>query len=191
MRVKNLMFLAMMFLAAPLCSCSDDDDDKKIQDPEKEVSVATTMKMKIDVTLSEDLFTVADVHLGYINANGEQVSEKLTSPKIDKVITAPIEKVKDTGMGYGIFLQSKRLEAHEVDHYAVGSGSHSSAWQVLDQQGKVMDGDAPSTTSTLAVGADKIEEYLQKRAKLVEKAYKVSADGKLESTTIAWGFNFI
>ncbi len=193
MRVKNLMFLAMMLLAAPLCSCSDDDDDKKIQEPVKEESVATSFKMRVDVTLPEGLFVVADVYLGYTDAKGEQVLEQQTSPEIKKTVIVSVEseKVKETGLGYAIFLQSKHLETHEVDHYTVGKGTHFSAWQILDQNGDVMHGEPYSKINKSGVGADDIESYLEKNTKLMECAYKISADGKIEDTTIAWGFNFI
>lgn len=196
MRVRNLMFMAMMLLATPVCLClasCSDDDDEKIQEPVKEPSVATDFKMVVDVTLPADLFVVADVYLGYTDAEGKQVLEQQTSPEIKKTVIASVEleKVKENGLGYAIFLQSKHLETHEVDHYMIGTGTHSSAWQILDQNGDVMQGEPYFTKYQGSVGADKIEDYLERRAKLQERAYKISADGKIVESTIAWEFNFI
>lgn len=183
MKLKDFMFWTMMLLTVSLCSCSDSEDNDI---PAEEKQVATSLNMKVELEMCEDLFTVADVYLGYINANGEQVSEKLNSPKVSKDIVVPLSKAKT--VGYCVILQSKKLEAHEVERYTVGVNTNQVMCCLLDQHENVMSVSSSGTATKLSVGANDIEDYLARNVVLLEYGCEVSSENKLVEGTINWGF---
>jgi len=186
MKVKDFMFWAMMLLIVPLCACSDDDNEV----PAEEKPVATSLMTNINFELYEDVFTVADVYLGYIDANGEQVSEKLSSPKVSKEIVTPLSKAK--AVGYCIILQSKKLETHEAVSYRMGLSANQGICVVLDQNGKSMgQSSSMGTTMKMSVGAGDIEEFLERSVVFADYGCKLSSDNELKDAKIEWGFNFI
>lgn len=186
MKVKDFMFWAMMLLIVSLCACSDDDNEV----PAEEKLVATSLMLDINFELYEDVFTVADVYLGYIDANGEQVSEKLSSPKFSKEVVIPLSKAKS--VGYCIILQSKKLETHEAVSYRMGLSANQGICVVLDQYEKSMrQSSSMGSIMKMSVGADDIEEFLERSVVLVDYGCKLSSDDKLENAQIEWGFDFI
>lgn len=191
MKVRNFLFGAMMLLFVPMWSCSSDDTSQEDVPAPKEDPVATTLRMVVDVVLPEDFFVFADVYLGYIDAKGEQVSEKLTSPEIDKEIAAAVDKVNT--LGYCVILQSKSLTEHQSDTYEVGTKTNNSTWLLYDQfQQRIPTSPIPKVFGTYHIKNADVERYVSEHTFLLNKAYKLTGKGDdLEPATIDWEFDFI
>lgn len=191
MKVRNFLFGAMMLLFVPLWSCSNDNTPQEdVPDP-KEEPVATTLLMIVKVVLPEDYFVFADVYLGYIDAKGDQVSEKLTSPEINKEIAAPVDKVNT--LGYCVILQSKSLTEHQSEIYEVGTKINYSTWLLYDQfQQHIPTSPIAKKYGTRYIRNTDVEKYLNEHTFLLDMAYKLNdKEDDLEDATIDWEFDFI
>ncbi len=180
-----------MLLFVPLWSCSNDNTPQEDLPDPKEEPVATTLRMIVKVVLPEDCFVFADVYLGYTDAKGDQVSEKLTSPEIYKEIAVPVDKVNT--LGYCVILQSKSLTEHQSEIYEVGTKTNYSTWLLYDQfQQPMPTSPIANVFGTRYIRNTDVEKYLDKHPFLLNKAYKLNdKEDDLEDATIDWEFDFI
>ena len=181
MNVKDFfrkVFFVLMSVVL-FTSCSDDDDNEP-----KPEATPKGMGVYIAVDLSQDLFSAADVYLQYIDGNGTQQVEKVTSTSIRKtVVTTNFSQQ----LGYRIMLKEKATNNIETETCKV-SWSDASVFAVIDTDGEVFSEYAVTTQTSYTISKAKLSDWITKHADLRNVGYTVSADKKtFNSVTINWG----
>lgn len=81
-----MMAIAALFLSVGFTACSSDDDDNNNGNTPG-ASEAVTGQLRLNFTVTEDLFNVADIKVTYSDETGKDVTETLSSAEFNKTVT--------------------------------------------------------------------------------------------------------
>ena len=86
--MKNLKIMSMLLggllALGSLASCGSDNDE---DDPKPEVKKATSATAEYVVNISQSLFDAATITIYYIDSNGQQAQETVTSSPWKKTVS--------------------------------------------------------------------------------------------------------
>lgn len=184
--MKNLKIMSMLLggllALGSLASCGGDDDD---DNDEPEVQKATSARAEYVVNVSQDLLNVATVTIYYIDANGQQAQENVTSTTWTKNVSFA---ALPTNAGFSV--QAALKGAATQEEYIIEADGKMTV-TVLDQKGVVIGN--PFVGSKLEVkgllGPDYLGQYLTRISLRLLEAKAIAADGTVRDTSITWGGN--
>ncbi|MCR4920615.1 MAG: hypothetical protein K5945_02765 [Bacteroidaceae bacterium] len=179
--MKNLKIMSLLLgglLAfGSLTSCGDDD--------EPEVMKATSAKAEYVVNLSQDLLDAANVIIYYMDSNGEQAQETVTTTTWTKSVS--FAKLPAQA---GFSVQPTLKGEPTQEEYTIEATGQMTL-TLLDQKGKTFG--EPFVSQLLQIkgqlGPDYLEKYLTRISTRVSEAKEIAADGTFADTTISWGGN--
>ena len=185
MKYSKLISLFVAALTFMSCGGSDDSDE-----PTPEVLKATSATAEYVVNLSQELLDAATVTIYYIDANGQQAQETVTSATWTKTVSFA---ALPTNAGFSV---QPRLKGEPTkDEYTIEADGKMTV-TVLDQKGAPLSagtGTGLYTGSKLEVkgqlGPDFLGQYLTRISGRLLEAKAIAADGTLTDTTITWGDN--
>ena len=174
--LKNFFMMAVAALALVACG-SDDEPD------EPEVSKATEFVSTLSMTVSQDLFDVANVTVYYIGSDGQVKSESMGSTEWTKTITQKLP------CKYGFAFACAKKPGVTIDESKTYTFREvlSRSFKVLDQNGKEISGSDRELSFKDEVMGEGVETYLSGLSFSYE--FAVDEDGNQTATTIDWGFN--
>ena len=184
--MKNLKIMSMLLggllALGSLASCGGSDDG---DEPTPEVLKATSATAEYVVNLSQELLDAATVTIYYIDANGQQAQETVTSATWTKTVSFA---VLPTNAGFSV---QPRLKGEPTkDEYTIEADGKMTV-TVLDQKGGTLG--TPYVGSKLEVkgqlGPDFLGQYLTRISGRLLEAKAIAADGTITDTTITWGGN--
>lgn len=180
--MKNLKIMSMLLggllALGSITACSSNDDEPEIMKP-------TGAKVEYVVNLSQDLLNAATVTIYYINANGQQAQETVTSSPWTKTVNFTSLPAQ---AGFSV---QPRLKAEPLqEEYTIEADGKMNV-TVLDQKGSTIGN--PFVGSKLEVkgqlGPDYLGQYLTRIGSRLQEAKAIAADGTFSDTTINWGGN--
>lgn len=184
--MKNLKIMSMLLggllTLGSLASCgggSDNDEDVP------EVMKATSATAEYVVNLSRNLLDAATVTIYYLDANGQQAQETVTSSPWTKTVNFTSLPAQ---AGFSV---QPRLKAEPLqEEYTIEADGKMNV-TVLDQKGSTIGN--PFVGSKLEVkgqlGPDYLGQYLTRIGSRLHEAKAIAADGTITDTTIIWGGN--
>ena len=185
MKYSKLISLFMAALTFMSCGGSDDGDE-----PTPEVLKATSAKAEYVVNLSQQLLDAATVTIYYIDANGQQAQETVTSATWTKTVSFA---ALPTNAGFSV---QPRLKGEPTQEEYTIEADGKMTVTVLDQKGAPLSsgtGTGLYTGSKLEVkgqlGPDFLGQYLTRISGRLQDAKAIAADGSFSETTINWGGN--
>ena len=178
--MKNLKIMSMLLggllALGSLPSCSDD---------EPEGLKAKSAKAEYKVQLSQDLLDAASVTIYYIDSNGEQAQETVTSGSWTKTVSFASLPTK---AGFSV---QPALKGEPSQEKYIIEASAQMIVTILDQHGATLGepyvGNKKEVKGQL--GPDYLGQYLTRISTRVLEAKAISADGTISDTTIDWGGN--
>ena len=176
--IKKFFMLAVAALA--LVACGDDDEP---ENPTPEPSKATEFVSTLSMTVSQDLFDVANVTVYYIGSDGLVKSESMGSTEWTKTITQKLP------CKYGFAFACTKKQGVTIDESKTYTFNEvlSRSFEIHDQNGKVISGSNHELKFKDEVTAEGIEMFVSNLSFSYE--FDVDEDGKQTATTIDWGFN--
>ena len=180
--MKNMKIMSQLLggllVLGSLVSCGSDD--------EPEVKTPTSARAEYMVNLSQDLLDVATVTIYYIDSNGQQAQETVTSTpwtKIVSIATLPVPAV-------GFSVQPQLKGEPSKDSYIIEADGKITI-TVLDKKGATYG--EPYVGSKLEVkgllGPDFLGQFLTRVSLRLSEAKTIAADGTISDVIIAWGGN--
>lgn len=172
----------MMALAAILCvstfvACGGDDNNEETTDTK-------TSSFNYSFSFNDELLSIADVKISYIDTNGEEKSEYVSSTSWEKTFTA---NKFDVSAGVAISMSLKNGVELTKESYKI-----KFAYSYLitsTKNGKTVANNPFSISKDSAIGASDVESILKRRSG--STAFKIDADGQIEKTTLSWSDNGI
>lgn len=176
--IKKFFMLAVAALA--LVACGDDDEP---ENPTPEPSKATEFVSTLSMTVSQDLFDVANVTVYYIGSDGQVASEQMGSTEWTKTITQKLP------CKYGFAFACAKKPGVTIDESKTYTFREalSRSFKVLDQNGNSISGNNHTVKFKDEVIGESVEAYLSDLSFSYE--FAVDEDGNQTATTIDWGFN--
>ena len=178
--IKKFFMLAVAALA--LVACGDDDEpDNPTPEPNKATEFVSTLSM----TVSQDLFDVANVTVYYIGSDGQVKSESMGSTEWTKTITQKLP----CKYGFAFACAKKPGVTIDEDRTYTFSEVLSRSFKVLDQNGKEISisGSNKGLSFKEEVMGEGVETYISELSFSYE--FAVDENGTQSATTIDWGFN--
>ena len=184
--MKNLKIMSMLLggllALGSLASCGGSDDG---DEPTPEVLKATSAKAEYVVNLSQNLLDAATVTIYFIDGNGQQAQETVTTTTWTKTVSFA---ALPTQAGFSVQPLLKGEPTQE--EYTIEADGKMTV-TVLDQKGNTFGN--PYAGSGLEVkgqlGPDYLGQYLTRISTRLFEAKAIAADGSLTDTTITWGGN--
>ena len=175
LKIMSVLLGGLLALGS-LPSCSDD---------EPEGLKATSAKAEYKVQLSQDLLDAASVTIYYIDSNGKQAQETVTSDSWTKTVSFASLPAR---AGFSV---QPALKGEPSQEKYVIEASAQMIVTVLDQHGATLGepyvGNKKEVKGQL--GPDYLGQYLTRISTRVLEAKAISADGIISDTTIDWGGN--
>lgn len=178
---KRIVFIALML--AIFTSCSDDDGGGESIPTEEPVAMA----IKIDLFFTPDYLSVADLSLWYLDVNGIQQCEPITSSTVSKTI---VVTSLSQSIGYCIYTRQKVLTDTKIDSYSLGYSDNSIAY-TLDKSGNVLYYTRDGLSKVQTITATGLANWIGRNEILINHAYNLSSDNKLIKTSIDWNVTAI
>lgn len=174
--IKKFFMLAVAALALVACGGDDEPD-------EPEVNKATEFVSTLTMTVSQDLFDVANVTVYYIGSDGQVKSESMGSTEWTKTITQKLP------CKYGFAFACAKKPGVTIDESKTYTFREalSRSFKVLDQNGNSISGNNHTVKFKDEVIGESVETYLSGQSFSYE--FAVDEDGNQTATTIDWGFN--
>lgn len=180
MKYSKLISLFVAALTFMSCGGSDDGDE-----PTPEVLKATSATAEYVVNLSQELLDAATVTIYYIDANGQQAQETVTTTTWTKTVSFA---ALPTQAGFSV--QPALKGAASQESYTIEADGKMTV-TLLDQKGATFGN--PYMGSKLEVkgqlGPDYIGQYLTRISGRLNEAKAIAANGTISDTTITWGGN--
>ena len=178
--IKKFFMLAVAALALVACG-SDDEPENPTPEPNKATEFVSTLSM----TVSQDLFDVANVTVYYIGSDGQVKSESMGSTEWTKTITQKLP------CKYGFAFACAKKPGVTIDESKTYTFSEilGRSFKVLDQNGKEISisGSNKGLSFINEVMGEDVETYISGLSFSYE--FAVDENGKQTATTIDWGFN--
>ena len=178
--IKKFFMLAVAALALVACG-GDDEPDNPTPEPSKATEFVSTLSM----TVSQDLFDVANVTVYYIGSDGQVKSESMGSTEWTKTITQKLP------CKYGFAFACAKKPGVTIDESKTYTFSEmlSRSFKVLDQNGKEISisGSNKGLSFKEEVMGEDVETYISGLSFSYE--FAVDEKGTQSDTTIDWGFN--
>ena len=180
--MKNLKIMSMLLggllALGSITACSSNDDEPEIMKP-------TGAKVEYVVNLSQDLLNAVTVTIYYLDANGQQAQETVTSSPWTKTVNFTSLPAQ---AGFSV---QPRLKAEPLqEEYTIEADGKMNV-TVLDQKGSTIGN--PFVGSKLEVkgqlGPDYLGQYLTRIGSRLQEAKAIAADGTFSDITIIWGGN--
>ncbi len=178
--MKNLKIMSVLLggLLALSClsSCGKD---------EPEVLKATGAKAEYVVNLSQDLLNAATITIYYIDGNGEQAQEVVTtSPWKKSVAFAKLP----TQAGFSV---QPTLKGEPTQEKYIIEAMGQMIITVLDQKGATLGEPIKSELKQAQgqLGPGFLGQFMTRISSRVYEAKAIAADGTVTATTITWGGN--
>ena len=179
----GLLGLTGLFLLLVFTSCGSDSDEPTPVEPE--VMKAASAKAEYVVNLSQNLLDAATVTIYFIDGNGQQAQETVTTTTWTKTVSFA---ALPTQAGFSV--QPALKGAASQESYTIEADGKMTV-TLLDQKGATFGN--PYVGSKLEVkgqlGPDYIGQYLTRISTRLCEAKAVAADGTITDTTITWGGN--
>ena len=184
--MKNLKIMSMLLggllALGSLASCGGSDDG---DEPTPEVLKASSATAEYVVNLSQQLLDAATVTIYYIDANGQQAQETVTSATWTKTVSFA---ALPTNAGFSV---QPRLKGEPTqEEYTIEADGKMSV-TVFDQKGGTFG--TPFVGSKLEVkgqlGPVYLGQYLTRISTRLLEAKSIAADGTITDTAITWGGN--
>ena len=184
--MKNLKIMSMLLggllALGSLASCGGSDDG---DEPTPEVLKASSATAEYVVNLSQQLLDAATVTIYYIDANGQQAQETVTSATWTKTVSFA---ALPTNAGFSV---QPRLKGEPTqEEYTIEADGKMSV-TVFDQKGGTFG--TPFVGSKLEVkgqlGPVYLGQYLTRISLRLLEAKAIASDGSITDTTITWGGN--
>ena len=180
MKYSKLISLFMAALTFMSCGGSDDGDE-----PTPEVLKATSAQAEYVVNLSQNLLDAATVTIYFIDGNGQQAQETVTTTTWTKTVSFA---ALPTQAGFSV--QPALKGAASQESYTIEADGKMTV-TLLDQKGATFGN--PYVGSKLEVkgqlGPDYIGQYLTRISTRLCEAKAIAADGTITDTNITWGGN--
>ena len=178
--IKKFFMLAVAALALVACG-GDDEPDNPTPEPSKATEFVSTLSM----TVSQDLFDVANVTVYYIGSDGQVKSESMGSTEWTKTITQKLP------CKYGFAFACAKKPGVTIDESKTYTFSEilGRSFKVLDQNGKEISisGSNKGLSFINEVMGEDVETYISGLSFSYE--FAVDEKGTQSATTIDWGFN--
>ena len=186
--MKNLKIMSMLLgglLALGSLSSCGSDDDEDTPEPTPEVMKAASAKAEYVVSLCQDLLSAASVTIYYIDSNGQQAQETVTSPTWTKSVTFSTLPAKA-----GFSVQPSLKGNPTLEEYAIEATGQINVI-VLDQRGDTFGSPYAGSMQEVKgqLGPDYLGQYLTRISSRLFEAKAIGADGSITDTTITWGGN--
>ena len=176
--IKKFFMLAVAALA--LVACGDDDEP---ENPTPEPSKATEFVSTLSMTVSQDLFDVANVTVYYIGSDGQVKSESMGSTEWTKTITQKLP----CKYGFAFACAKKPGVTIDEDRTYTFSENLGRSTEIVFQKGNSISGNTHLAKFKGEVMGESVETYLSDLSFSYE--FAVDEDGNQTATTIDWGFN--
>ena len=184
--MKNLKIMSMLLggllALGSLTSCGSDNDE---DDPKPEVKKATSATAEYVVNLSQSLLDAATVTIYYIDSNGQQAQETVTSSPWKKTVS--FTKLP-TQAGFSV--QPRLKGEPSQDTYIIEADGKMTV-TVLDQKGDTFGN--PYVGSKLEakgqLGPGFLGQFLSRISSRLLDAKAIAEDGTISNTSITWGGN--
>lgn len=166
--------------ALALVACGDDDEpDNPTPEPNKATEFVSTLSM----TVSQDLFDVANVTVYYIGSDGQVKSESMGSTEWTKTITQKLP----CKYGFAFACAKKPGVTIDEDRTYTFSENLGRSTEIVFQKGNSISANNHSVKFKDEVIGESVETYLSGLSFSYE--FAVDEDGNQTATTIDWGFN--
>jgi len=177
--MKYLKFLSVALAALAFTACGDDNND------EPEVKKATSARAEYTVNVSNDLLEAATVTVYYIDSNGQQAQENITSTTWTKAV---VYAALPATAGFSV---QPRLKGEPTRESYTIEASGQMTLTVLDQKGATLSNPFVGSLEAIkgVLGPDYLGQYLTRIANRLHEAKAIAADGTISDTTIEWGGN--
>lgn len=177
MKIFKYLFVVMIatVCSAAFTACSSDDD-------EEETTTEKVSEFKYSFALNEDILSVADVTINYIDTDGNEKSESVSSTSWSKTFTA--DKF-DVSAGVAISMKLKNGAELSKESYRIEYAFSYSAKSM--ENGKVIDQKGNSISQGMTVKADNVQALLERKSGCT--ALMIDAAGKISKTTLSWQNN--
>ena len=176
--IKKFFMLAVAALA--LVACGDDDEP---ENPTPEPNKATEFVSTLSMTVSQDLFDVANVTVYYIGSDGQVKSESMGSTEWTKTITQKLP----CKYGFAFACAKKPGVTIDEDRTYTFSENLGRSTEIVFQKGNSISGNNHTVKFKDEVIGESVETYLSGLSFSYE--FAVDEDGNQTATTIDWGFN--
>ena len=178
--LTSLLLAAGLLGLGGLSSCGSDD-----KDDEPEVLKATSATAEYVVNLSQGLLDAATVTIYFIDGNGQQAQETVTTTSWTKTVSFA---TLPTQAGFSV---QPRLKGEPTqEEYTIEADGKMNV-TVLDQKGATFG--SPLVGSKLEVkgqlGPEYLGQYLTRISTRLYEGKAIAADGTITDTTITWGGN--
>lgn len=176
--VKFFAALMLIFGATTFVSCSSDDNDNN-----GDVIPGKTLipVVQYAVTTTSDLLSVADVVITYWNADGQEVSDTLTSTKWEKNFTPT--KSQKVGYSVNVTAKSNLNELLTKETYSLGVSALYNSYlaEVGDEMATLNNS---GNINSMTIAKDRVAEYIATGH--MNKSHFATYD-KTTNTFSAWG----
>lgn len=173
-----LFAFVAMFIAMSFASCGDDSEDN-----EDSATDVKTSKFYYAFSVSDDLLSLANVTINYIDTDGQEYSEQMTTTTWSKTLTA---NKLDVSTGVQMIVEMKEDVQLTKEKYDICRNFSYQVTPVVN--GKEVDGAVQSVNfDHKGVVADKVEELIDRLS--ATRAYYIDAKGNVTTTTLSWKSN--
>ena len=184
--MKNLKIMSMLLggllALGSLSSCGGDSDS---DDDAPEAPKAASAKAEYVVSLGQDLLNAATVTIYYLDSNGQQAQETVTSTTWTKTVSFASLPAKA-----GFSVQPALKGQPSQEEYVIEASGQVKI-NVLDQKGSSFGN--PYVGEKLVVrgqlGPDYLGQYLTRISTLLHEGKAIGADGTITNIAISWGGN--
>ena len=185
--MKNLKIMSLLLgglLAfGGLSSCGSDNDDK--EEPIPDVSKAASAKVEYVVTLNQSVLDASAVTVYYIDSNGQQAQETITTATWTKTVNFATLPAKA-----GFSVQPALKGQPSKEEYDIEASGEIKII-VLDQKGSTFGNPYEGTKLVVKgqLGPDYVGQYLTRISNVLHEGKAIGADGSITDTAITWGGN--
>lgn len=178
--MKKFKYLLMAIIAVTFSfsfsACGDDNNDEPQTDPVR------TSKIAYSLTVTDDVFSAADITINYIGMDGVEHSEAMTNKTWSKTFSQ-----NKFGVSAGVSVSMKLKDGVELTKETYRVGYSFSFTAESTENGKVIASQGSPRSSEMTISAANVEEYLKRKS--FRAALKIDAEGKISDTELPWQNN--
>lgn len=176
--MKYSKLISLFVAALAFVACGGDDD-------EPEVRTATSATAEYVVNLSQDLLDAANVTIYYIDSNGQQAQEIVTSTTWTKTV-----RFASLPANAGFSVQPVLKGGPTREEYTIEATGQMTI-TILDQHASTLGEPLVSKKEEVkgVLGSDYLGQYLTRIAVNLQQAKAIAADGTVSDIIIEWGGN--
>ncbi len=178
--MKKINILVMALAAVLLAACGNDDEPKPSQKQQP-----TSVKAAYQVNVSQDMLEAATVTVYYIDADGSQAHEDITTTSWTKTVTIGNLPTKAGVSVYPTINSEPVKDSYSIEisgkmNLTILDKNGSSIGQTIGGQGFSLQG---------IVDGEQIERYIARIGGHLYEAKAITADGSVTDTAIEWPYD--